>query len=85
MKIAGNNYSVLNKSLKDMKGKTAFTNFNTQEVWLCNSFTEHQTKVALFQESLNIINQHYNLDLNTRQVTSLTYALAAFIEDNTQP
>ena len=82
MKIAGNNYQVLTKSLKHMKGKSAITNFNTQEIWLCNSFTEIQTKVALFQESLNVINLHYNLDLNARQIVSLTYALSALIEDN---
>ena len=82
MKICGINYSVFYKTSDEMEGRIGLANFNTQEIWIGDSFSEQTQKIALWHETLHIISDAYNLKMNEEQIKFTTHALIAFVEDN---
>ena len=48
MKICGINYTVLYKTSEEMEGRIGLANFNTQEIWIGDSFSEQTKKLALW-------------------------------------
>lgn len=82
MKICGINYAVLYKTSEEMQGRIGTANFNTQEIWIGESFSEQTKKIALWHETLHILSDAYNLKMNEEQVKFMTHALIAFVEDN---
>lgn len=82
MKICGINYSVLYKTPEEMEGRIGLANFNTQEIWIGNSFSRQTQRIALVHETIHILSDAYNLKLNEEQVKFLAHALIAFNDDN---
>lgn len=82
MKICGLTYELLTKTAEEMQGRIGLANFNTQEVWVGDSFTKQTQHIARMHEVLHILSDAYNLNLSEEQVKFLTHALVAFIEDN---
>ena len=48
MKICGINYAVLYKTSEEMQGRIGTANFNTQEIWIGESFSDQTKKIALW-------------------------------------
>ena len=82
MKICGINYTVLYKTSEEMQGHIGTANFNTQEIWIGESFSDQTKKIALWHETLHILSDAYNLKMNEEQVKFMTHALIAFVADN---
>ena len=60
MKICGINYAVLYKTSEEMEGRIGTANFNTQEIWIGDSFSDQTKKIALWHEVLHILSDAYN-------------------------
>lgn len=82
LKICGINYEALYKTSEEMQGNIGLARFNDQEIWISNSFSEQTKKIALWHETLHIINDAYNLKMSEEQVKFLSHALIALVEDN---
>ena len=82
MKICGINYNVLYKTSEEMQGRIGLANFNTQEIWIGDSFSDQTKKIALWHEVLHILSDAYNLKMTEEQVKFMTHALIALVEDN---
>jgi len=82
VKITGINYQILTKTAAEMQGQIGLANFNTQEIWIGDSFTAQTQRIARTHEVLHILSDAYGLDLSERQVKYLTHAMIAFVEDN---
>ena len=82
MKICGITYEILYKTSAEMEGRIGLANFNTQEIWIGDSFSRQTQRIALVHETLHIVSDAYNLKFNEEQVKFLTHALIAFVEDN---
>ena len=65
-----------------MQGRIGLANFNTQEIWIGDSFSDQTKKIALWHEVLHILSDAYNLKMTEEQVKFMTHALIALVEDN---
>lgn len=83
IKVAGIEYSILQKSNEEMQNRIGLANFNTQEIFINREHTTQTKKIAYFHEILHIISDAYNLSLTENQVKFGTHALIAFLADNT--
>ena len=82
VKICGIDYAIIEKSAEEMQGTIGLANFNTQEIWIGNGYTEQTKSIARAHEVLHIMSDAYGLDLTEHQVKYLTHALIAFMADN---
>lgn len=82
IKIAGIEYKILFKNLEEMQGSIGLANFNTQEIWIGNSFTKQTQHIAEIHEVLHILSDTYNLALSEVQVKFLAHAIIALVYDN---
>ena len=82
MKICGITYEVLYKTPEEMQGNIGLALFNSQEIWINETFSEQTKKIALWHEVLHILDHAYNLKMTEEQVKFQTHALIALVEDN---
>ncbi len=82
VKITGITYQILRKTAAEMQGRIGLANFNNQEIWIGEDFTDQTKRIAKVHEVLHIISDSYGLDLSENQVKYLTHALIALFEDN---
>ena len=82
LKICGIAYEVLYKTPEEMQGNIGLALFNSQEIWINETFTEQTKKIALWHEVLHILDHAYNLKMTEEQVKFQTHALIALVEDN---
>ena len=82
LKICGITYEVLYKTPEEMQGNIGLALFNSQEIWINETFTEQTKKIALWHEVLHILDHAYNLKMTEEQVKFQTHALIALVADN---
>jgi len=82
LKICGITYEVLYKTPEEMQGNIGLALFNSQEIWINETFSEQTKKIALWHEVLHILDHAYNLKMTEEQVKFQTHALIALVEDN---
>jgi len=82
LKICGITYEVLYKTPEEMQGNIGLALFNSQEIWINDTFTVQTKKIALWHEVLHILDHAYNLKMTEEQVKFQTHALIALVEDN---
>jgi hypothetical protein len=82
IKIAGIKYDIILKSSEEMHGGIGLANFNTQEIWVNETFSSQTKTIAYWHETIHILSDSYNLKLNEENVKYLTHALIALLEDN---
>lgn len=82
LKICGITYEVLYKTPEEIQGNIGLALFNSQEIWINDTFSEQTKKIALWHEVLHILDHAYNLKMTEEQVKFQTHALIALVEDN---
>ena len=82
LKICGITYEVLYKTPEEIQGNIGLALFNSQEIWINETFSEQTKKIALWHEVLHILDHAYNLKMTEEQVKFQTHALIALVEDN---
>lgn len=82
LKICGITYEVLYKTPEEIQGNIGLALFNSQEIWINETFSEQTKKIALWHEVLHILDHAYNLKMTEEQVKFQTHALIALVTDN---
>jgi len=82
IKIAGIDYSIVEKTSEEMEGRIGLADFNSQLISINKDHTTQTKKIAVYHEIIHILSEAYNLNLTETQVKIGTHALIAFLADN---
>ena len=81
-RIAGIDYTVIEKSTEDMNGLVGSADFNHQIISINRDYTGQTQEIALLHEVLHIVDSAFNVGLTEEQVRVLTHGLLALVKDN---
>lgn len=84
IKISGITYQIVEKSHEEMGGRLGLADFNSQTISINSDYSNQTKMIARWHETLHILSNVFNINLQEEQVVVLTHALIALLEDNNQ-